>query len=816
MKMKKLFIRLQYILHLKPSLMFKNYFKTAWRILVNNKIYSILNILGLATGMAVAMLISLWIWDEVSYNSYHANHKQIAQIVSTFTDQDNKMETALDACAPIGDELRNKYGSDFKNVSMASYNTSHVIAVGNQKIMASGMWVEPNFPSMFSLRILTGNINALNDPSSVLISSSLAKILFGNENAMNKVIRLENEDSYNVAGVYDDFPNNSTFHEARVLLSWKKFVIEKWPRFSHAATNWNFAAFQSFVQVADHIDMLQESEKIKNIVMAHKNAATDEKEQASLYPMDKWRLYSEFKNGIPTTGRIQYVWLFSLIGVFVLLLACINFMNLSTARSAKRAKEVGIRKTMGSLRSQLINQFLSESVLVAFASFICSLMIIVLLLPLFNKLSEKNIGLPTFSLLFWTIAIAFTILTGIISGSYPALYLSQFKPVKVLKGTFHTGRLASLPRKVLVVVQFTFSIALMIGTIIVFKQIQFAKNRAVNYKKEGLLAITFTNSGIGRPFDAIREDLLATGAVSNMATSSTPVTEVWHTLTGFNWQGKAPNALPVFGTLYVSLDYGRTINWKIKEGRDFSRDFSTDSLSVILNEAAVNLIGMKKNIVGQSIQFNDKNYMVIGVVKNMIMESPYKAIRPSVFFCSHASINVVLVGIKPGHPVKDALSKIEAVFKKYDPGAPLSYTFVDEDYARKFDDEKRVEDLATFFTILAIFISCLGLFGLASFVAEQRTKEIGVRKILGASVYDVWNMLSKEFTLLVFIASFIAIPLAWYFLNKWLQQYDYRTGISFWVFIFSGLGALIITLITISFQAIKAAIANPVKSLRTE
>lgn len=498
------------------------------------------------------------------------------------------------------------------------------------------------------------------------------------------------------------------------------------------------------------------------------------------------------------------------------MLACINFMNLSTARSAKRAKEVGIRKTVGSARSQLISQFLSESVLVAFVSFICSLTIAVLLMPVFNKLADKSIGLPASNPIFWLFAITFTILTGIISGIYPAFYLSKFRPIKVLKGTFRAGRFASLPRKVLVVIQFTFSIALIMGTVIVFKQIQFAKNRTVNYKSEGLISVIHTNPEVKVPYDALRQDLLASGVVDNMATSSTPVTAVWNTENGFNWQGKYPNFFPTFGVLWVSHDFGRTIGWRIKAGRDFSRDFATDSLSIVLNESAVSLVGIKNNIVGQSIQLNNKNYTVIGVIKDMIMESPYKPVQPTVFFCTLSRVNNVMVSIKPGEPVKNALGKIEAVFKKYNSGAPLSYTFNDEDYAKKFSDEQRIGKLATFFTTLAIFISCLGLFGLASFVAEQRKKEIGVRKVLGASVYNLWQMLSKEFVLLVFISCFIAMPLAWYYLNNWLRQYDYKTTISFWVPIVSGAGALAITLITVSFQAIKAAMANPVKSLRTE
>jgi ABC-type antimicrobial peptide transport system permease subunit len=794
---------------------FKNYLKIAWRNLIKSKVYSIINILGLAAGMAVAMLIAFWIWDEVTYNKSYPNHEQLAQVMTTFYNDDGKMETGHAVCMPIGEELRSKYGSDFKNISMSSWNFGHVLVVGEKKITSSGLWVESNFPSMFSIKMQKGNINALSDPSTILINASLAKTLFGDADPINKMIRLDNNDNYKVAGVFEDFPHNTTLYDTKLLLPWKKYITtEQWLK--DAATQWNNHSWQAFVQVADNINMNKETEKIKNVVQVHKNAKTDGIEQAVLFPMDKWRLYSDFKNGKAAGGRIQFVWLFSIIGVFVLMLACINFMNLSTARSEKRAKEVGIRKTVGSVRRQLISQFLSESVLVALVSFVFSIIFVVLLLPLFNKLADKDVGIPWSSPIFWLVALAFTFITGLISGSYPALYLSRFEPIKVLKGTFRVGRFASLPRKVLVVVQFTFSIALIIGTIIVFNQIQYAKNRPVNYRNQGLITIPLTTPDLYGHFDALRDDLLATGVVDDMAQSSSPTTNVYSNQIGFNWQGKDPNTLPSFGVIAVATDFGKTIGWQIKEGRDFSKDFATDSLAMILNESAVKQVGMKKDIVGQTIQFNDANYRVIGVIKDMIMESPYKPVTPTVFLYNPNWASVITVAIKQGAPMKSALGKIEAVFKKYNPSAPFDYSFNDEDYARKFADEERVGKLATFFTILAIFISCLGLFGLASFVAEQRKKEIGVRKVLGASTYNLWQMLSKEFALLVIISCFIAIPLAWYYLNGWLKQYEYRTSISYWVFIISGVGALVITLVTVSFQAIRAALANPVKSLRTE
>jgi putative ABC transport system permease protein len=662
---------------------------------------------------------------------------------------------------------------------------------------------------------LKGNINALSDPSTILINASLAKTFFGDADPINKTIRLDNKDNYKVAGVFEDFPHNTTLNDTKLLLPWKKYITtEKWLK--DAATQWNNHSWQAFAQVADKINMDKETEKIKNVVMVHKNEKTEGKEQAYLFPMNKWRLYSDFKDGMPTGGRIQFIWLFLIIGVFVLMLACINFMNLSTARSEKRAKEVGIRKTVGSVRGQLIRQFLSESVLVAFVSLVFSILFVVLLMPLFNKLADKNIELPWTSFFFWLIMLTFTFITGLISGSYPALYLSRFDPIKVLKGTYRVGRFASLPRKILVVVQFTFSIALIIGTVIVYKQIQYAKNRPVNYRNEGLISINMSTPDLYGHYDAIRSDLLSTGVVDNMAESSSPTTNVWSNQIGFNWQGKDPNSLPSFGTIAVTQDFGKTIGWQIKEGRDFSKVFATDSLAIVLNESAVKQVGMKQDIVGQTIQFNDKNYTVIGVIKDMIMESPYKPVQPTVFLYDANWANIITIAIKHGEPIKTALSKIETVFKKFNPASPFDYTFNDEDYAKKFADEERIGRLATFFAILAIFISCLGLFGLASFVAEQRKKEIGVRKVLGASVYSLWRMLSKEFALLVFISCFIAIPLAWYYLNGWLKQYEYRTAISFWIFIASAIVALVITIITVSFQAIKAAIANPVESLRTE
>jgi len=795
--------------------MIKNYFKIAWRNMLKSKVYSSINIIGLAIGMTVALLIALWIKDELTFDHYHENHAQLAQVMTTQT-FNGETGTGQAVAMPLGNELRSKYPADFKYVSMASWNFGHILATGDKKIGKEGMWVEPVFPEMFSLKMLKGSRQGLADPSSILLSASVAKALFGNDDAMNKLVKLDNKESYKVTGIYEDLPRNTSLYNTKILLSWNKYITtQNWLK--DAMTQWGNHSFQAYVQLNVNGDMAKTTAKIRNASMIHLNAARDGKEELILQPMSNWHLRSDFKNGKVAGGRIEFVWLFFIIGVFVLLLACINFMNLSTARSEKRAKEVGIRKTVGSLRSQIIGQFLSESVLVALIAFLLSIGMVQLLLPFFNGLADKEMSIPWGNIVFWLLALAFTFFTGIVSGSYPAFYLSGFEPIKVLKGTFRAGRYASLPRKILVVIQFTVSISLIIGTIIVFRQIQYAKDRPVGYSREGLITIDMNTPelyGKGK-YDLIRNDLLATGAVDNMAESSSPPTNVYSNNIGFSWEGKDPNSLPLFGTIGVTHDFGKTIAWQIKEGRDFSREFATDSSAMILNEAAVKLTGLK-DVVGKTIRWDTTPNHVVGVIKDMVMESPYTPVKPTIFLMRPGWAGIITIRIKPSMPMRSALSKIEAVFKKYDPGSPFDYRFTDQEYAKKFSDEERIGNLATFFAVLAIFISCLGLFGLASFVAEQRTKEIGIRKVLGASMPAIWRMLSKDFVLLVIISCLIAIPLAWYYLHQWLQKYEYRTEISWWVFIAAAAGALVITLLTVSFQAIKAALANPVKSLRTE
>jgi len=566
-------------------------------------------------------------------------------------------------------------------------------------------------------------------------------------------------------------------------------------------------------------------EKVTSIVKDVKlNANEDTKQynpQIFLFPMKDWHLRSNFENGIQTGGRIEYVWLFGIIGLFVLILACINFMNLSTARSEKRAKEVGIRKSIGSSRGQLINQFLSESFLVVVFAFVLAIGLVLLSLNGFNSLAEKEIGFPWSNSLFWLTSILFIIFTALLAGSYPALYLSSFEPVKVLKGTFRAGRFAALPRKVLVVVQFTVSVALIIGTLIVMQQIQYTKNRPAGYEKEGLIQIPVMSEDFAGKLDLMRSEFLNSNAVIEMSSSSSPTTQVWSNRSGYTWEGKQEGFQEDFAWTEVSYEYAKSLKLKFIAGRDFSREFATDSNAVILNKTAVKYMGIK-DPVGKFLRDEDEEdpappMQIIGVVEDMIMQSPYEPVKQSLYvFDRDGEASFYNLKLNPKQGVSDNLKVIENVFKKHFPSLPFRYDFVDQQYAKKFASEERIANLAGIFTALAIFISCLGLFGLASFVAEQRTKEIGVRKVLGATISNVWVLLSKDFMLLISISLLIASPLAYYFMSIWIQKYTYRIDISFWVFVVAGAGAITITLLTVSFQAIKAARSNPVLSLRTE
>lgn len=794
--------------------MIKSHLKIVVRNLIRNKTHTFINIVGLSTGMAVAILIGLWIYDELSFDTTHHNRDHIAKIRLNMS-VNGEVKTDKSVPYPLETELRTQYGRYFKYIVMSSHRAGHILSVGDKKLTNHGVYLTPEAPHMFTLNMLKGTRDGLQDPSSILLSQSTAKAFFGDIDPINQVIQMDNKDEVKVTGVYEDLPANSTFTNVKFIAPFSLYERNS-PWIQKTSHAWDKNPVQMYVQLTNEANMKEVSAMIKDIKLSKVNTEEAKYKPALLLePMNKWRLYEEYENGVNTGGRIKYVWMFGIIGVFVLLLACINFMNLSTARSEKRAKEVGVRKAIGSMRRQIIGQFYFESLFVTALAFMVALVIAQILLPFFNEVAAKKITMPWQQPYFWLAGILFSSVTGILAGSYPALYLSSFKPVKVLKGTFRVGQLAALPRKASVVIQFTVCVALIICTIVVIRQIEFAKERPVGYSLNGLVTLSNPAGTTGASFELIANELQQQNVITTFAGSEAPATDTWASEGNLSWVGKDPQTKIEFPITGVSVDYGKTLGWQIIAGRDFSRDFTADTASFIINEAAIQYMKLKDPI-GAVINWGNAPRKIVGVIKNVVVESPYEPVKPALFWRSNGVPNFVFAKINPSVSASAALKSMETVFRKYNPAAPFEYKFVDEEYDRKFGAEERVSKLAGFFAVLAIMISCLGLFGLASFIAEQRTKEIGVRKILGASVFSVWRLLSKEFVWLVGIALCIAIPVAYYFMYQWLQSYQYRAPMTWWIFAATGAGAVFITLLTVSFQAIKAALANPVKSLRTE
>jgi ABC-type antimicrobial peptide transport system permease subunit len=797
------------------TIMFTNYFKIAWRNLTRSRVYSTINILGLALGMAIVLLIGAWIHDELSYNTSFKNYLRIVDVLHNST-HNGHISTQDSHPFALAGKLRNDYSGDFKRVAVNSFPDNHILQrEGGEPIAGTGIYAQPELADILALQMLEGTAG-LADPSSMLLSRSQAKALFGDGDALNQSIRIDNKMVLKVTGIYVDIPENSDWKGRNYMMNWTAFEkMEPWVKDNE--TEWNANSFGILAELQPGADAGRVNAKIGASLDGH---GRKDKPRVMIFPMSRWHLYFDFKEGRSTgSGAIQWLWMFGSIGVFVLLLACINFMNLATARSERRAREVGIRKSVGSLRRQLVLQFLGESVLMAVLAASLAVVLARLALPGFSLLAGSPISLEL-SWGFWAVYGALTFFVGVIAGSYPALYLSSFNAVKVLKGTFRVGAGAAMPRKTLIVLQFVVSISLIIGTAVVFRQIVYVKNRPVGYEREGLLSVRMNTDDLIHHFKAIREELIQSGAVVDITQSTNrPTGNPWQQ-SGFNWAGRDPNVVPSFDISFVTPEFGKTVGWQVLRGRDFSRAFATDSAAIVVNEAAAKYLGFREP-VGAVVNYlysnrADNRYRVIGVVKDMVIGSPERVVRPAIYMIDTADATWIIVKANPARGLASTIPVITGVFRKYNPGAPFDYQFASEDYARKFVSEERVLRLAVFFTVFAIFISCLGLFGLASFMAEQRVREIGVRKVLGASIPQLWGLLSKEFVRLVAIAFAIAAPLAWLGMNRWLQGYDYRTAIGYAVFIYTGVLAFGISLVTVSWQTLRAAMANPVRALRSE
>lgn len=793
--------------------MLQNYFLIAWRNLTKNKSYSFINIGGLSIGIAVAILIGLWIHDEMIFNQSHQNYEHIAQLMRHEWYNGRKETGGQSSPMPLGRKLRDVYKDEFAHVVTSTETVNYIIAGADKKFTQAGRFMQAGAPELLSLKMIRGSRAGLQELHNILLSETLAQKLFGDLNPINQLVIIDTQINAKVTGVYQDFPNNSEFRGVSYIAPFELYLtFNEWA--NAAKDNWGDNSFPTYVQIAPNRTFEQVSARIKNIMLPHLNAEkASYKPEVFLHPMAKWHLYSSFENGLPITSEaFKYIIFYATIGLFVLLLACINFANLSTARSEKRAKEVGIRKAMGSLRSQLTIQFLSETILITSFALILGIGLVALILPWFNKVADKEIAILWTNPLFWLLSMGFTLFTALLAGLYPAFYLSSLQPIKTLKGAFRGGRSALLSRKILVVVQFTVSIILIIGTCVVYRQLQMAKNRPIGYDSEGLLSLP--KNGLQGKEEVLRNELISSSVAVEVAGSGSELTNQGSNNTGFDWAGKSAGMKDDFGTLRVSYEYGKAVGWQFVAGRDFSRKFSSDSSGLIVNESAVKLMGLQ-NPVGEIIRseyWQKGSYTILGVVKDMVMSSPFEKVRPAIFSL-RGNKRFILLKINPQLSIDEALPQIQKVFNKIAPAVPFEYKFVDQEYARKFANEERIGKMTYFFSVLAILISCLGLFGLASFMAEQRTKEIGIRKVLGASVINLLGLLSRDFIRLIIISFFIATPIAYFFLNNWLQKYTYRTELSWWIFALSGAGALVVTLLTVSYQSIKAALLNPVKSL---
>ncbi|NAS11620.1 ABC transporter permease [Poritiphilus flavus] len=798
--------------------MLRNNLKIAWRNLLQKKGFSFLNIAGLAIGMAASLLIGLWIYSELSFNQEFENYDDIAQVMQTQT-FGGELSTAVNQPMQLAGALRNSFDDHFKHVITSSFTGDELLTYEETRITRSGNFMEPGITEMLSLQMIAGSRNALEDPTAILLSESTANALFPNADPMGKLIKIGTGMKAQVKGVYKDLPRNSDFGDLTFIAPWE--LLNTVANFE-ARLGWGNNWFQTYVQLQQGADITAVSELIRDVKYDNIKSSGDDSGPISkpvlhLHPMSKWHLYSRFENGVNVGGAIDRVWLFGIIGVFILLLACINFMNLSTAKSVKRAKEVGIRKTIGSGKNQLIFQFLSEAFLVVLLAFVISIVLVLAGLPFFNDLTDKTMAIPWGNPMFWFSCLLFMLFTGFIAGSYPAFYLSSFRPASVLKGTFGNAQGASGLRRVLVVFQFTISTVLIIGTITIFKQIEHAKNRPLGYNKEQLLYFPINTPEVRERFETIRDELLQSSSIEEVAASDVLISDTFISNSGFSWKGKDPGMSEEFNTLRATYGFGEMIDWELKDGRNFSREFKGDSLAFIVNESAVRYMGLE-NPIGEMVKWGDNgSYKIVGVVEDMITRSPYDQVRPTLFILHYGRF-LSFVNIKIGGRgnTRQALAHIEKIFNKYDPESLFTYNFIDQEYARNFLNEERMGKLATFFALLAICISCLGIFGLSAFVAEQRTKEIGIRKVLGASVSGLIGLLSREFVVLVLVSCLIAIPTSYYYMNSWMDDFYYRTEISWWIFIAALVGALAITLLTVGYHAFRASYLNPVKSLRAE
>jgi putative ABC transport system permease protein len=790
--------------------MIRNYLKVAWRSLLRNKAHSFINIAGLSVGLACSLLILLWVQNERSVDAFHKNSDRLFTVYG-LVHNNHKLSGTYNTPGILADEMK-RIVPEVECATGMGFGETSVFRVGDKSLKIYGNSAGADYFKMFSYPLLQGTAKtALSSRSGIAISRKMAEQFFGSpENAIGKNILYQNSKNFTVTAVFENLPKNVS-QSFEFLTNWEVFLTNNpWAR--EMGNN----GPPTYVMLRKDANAALVDKKITNFFdhYWHTNRKTVSFYiDLALQPYAESYLNNNLDNGKPDGGRIEYVRIFSIIAIFILLIACINFMNLTTARSVKRAREIGVRKVVGALRSSLIWQFISESLLITSIAVIFSLVLVVLLLPLFNQVTQKQIDLPFKQLPFWLKLAGITLVTGLISGSYPALFLSSFNPVKVLKGTLKLESGTTIFRKGLVVFQFVLSIILITGTVIISRQMSYVQSKNLGYDKENLVLVVMEGE-LESKYQLFKNELLNTSAIQSVSRVSAPPTDSYGSTGAVNWTGKDTTQNAMFTQVGVGFDYLKTMKMALLAGRDFSKDFPSDTANYILNESALKATGYKDPI-GQPFALFGRRGKVIGVVKDFHFHSMHTAIGPMVFKYGENMPGAVLIRTQPGK-TRESVKTIENLCKRLNPAFPPSYYFVDEEYQKLYQNEQIINKLSDAFAFLAIFISCLGLLGLAMFTAEQRIKEIGIRKVLGASVRSLFGLLSQEFLVLVIIALLIATPITWYAMNKWLLGFVYRAPLQWWVFLLSGGLIILIALATVSFQAIKAALVNPIKSLRSE
>ncbi|MEZ0541385.1 ABC transporter permease [Fibrella arboris] len=790
--------------------MFRNYIKIAWRNIAKSKTFSFINVLGLALGMTCSLLILLWVNDERSINKFHVNGPRLYQVFENQKWTGNEVSTTTATPGPLAPALKAEIPEIDKTVKI-TWEEEHLLTVGSTAYKEKGRYASPDLFQLFTFPLSAGNPKtAITGATSIVISEKAALKFFGTTSVLGRVIKLDNKENRQITGVMRDIPETSTLKFDFVLPLGPYETKNEW------LNKWDNNGIRTFALLHSTANLDRVNAKILNMVQQHKKEVTTI--TTFLFPFEDTYLYSKFTNGQRDGGRIEYVRLFTIVAIFILVIACINFMNLATARSAKRAKEVGIRKVVGAERMYLIGQFVGEAALTAGMALVFAVVLVQLLLPAFNRLTEKQITIHYADPLYWLTLLGLALVTGIVSGSYPALFLSSLQPVHILKGTGPSSRLrfnagAVLFRQGLVVFQFALSLLLIIGTLIAGRQVDFIRTKNLGLDRENVVYMPLEGD-LPKQYESFKQALLQSPGIQDVSASGSDPMDIGNSTIAVEWTGKDPADKTLFTQMPVSYDFVNTMKIKLLDGRDFSKSIVTDSTNYLINEEAARRMGMKSP-VGQYLKFWAKPGKIIGLIKNFHLNSLRVAIEPLILRLDTTYNNTLLVRTRPGQTDK-ALASMRQLTKKYNPAYPFDYQFADDSFEKQYKSETLIGKLANYFAILAIFIACLGLFGLAMFTAEQRTKEIGVRKVLGASVPNIVALLSKDFLRLVLIAILLASPVAWYAMSQWLLDFKYRIEIDWRVFALAGTLAIAIALLTVSFQSIKAALMDPVKSLRSE